>query len=292
MPPPKTGPTPSGASASTRPTRQRPVQSVRSESEEPSEDDQGATVAEQSTSGASSEIERLRQDLAQAYALLGQLRLSQHSVEPGQLLPTTETPPTIRPSEIRAASEAIYSDFARYAKTHKSEKTPRILELDDGTDPTFKQWQASVQDRLEVNSDHYRTERERMALVWGHTVGLAKGYLEPRYLSDNYQDRFQNAEEMIKLLKSCFVTGNEAAESRLLFDRLQMGEDDAFVLFKARFLSAAVRGQVPRSEWFHYLWTKITPGLRVPNLGFKRLWDNSFEQMVEHLTAYDMERGV
>ena len=95
---------------------------------------------------------------------------------------------------------------------------------------------------------------------------------------------------MIELLKSYFITGNEVAESRVLFDRLQMGKEETFALFKARFLSAAVKGQVPRSEWFHYLWVKITPGLRVPNLGFKRLWNYSFEKMVEHLTAYDMER--
>ena len=129
-----------------------------------------------------------------------------------------------------------------------------------------------------------------MALVWGHTTGLAKGYLEPQYLSDTTQERFRNAEEMVDLLKSYFITGNEIAESRAVFDRLQMGKEETFALFKARFLSAAVRGQVPKSEWFHYLWTKITPSLRVPNLGFKHQWKNSFEQMVEHLTAYDMER--
>jgi len=28
----------------------------------------------------------------------------------------------------------------------------------------------------------------------------------------------------------------------------------------------------------------------VPNLGFKHQWKSSFEQMVEHLTAFDMER--
>jgi hypothetical protein len=128
-----------------------------------------------------------------------------------------------------------------------------------------------------------------MALVWGHTSGLAKEYLEPRYLSDTDTDRFNTAETMIELLKSYFITGNEIAESRWNFDRLYMGEDESFASFKARFLSAAVKGQVPKSEWFHYLWTKISPTLRVQNIGFKQQWKNSFDDMVAHLTAYNME---
>jgi hypothetical protein len=130
-----------------------------------------------------------------------------------------------------------------------------------------------------------------MALVWGHTTGLAKEYLEPRYLSDTDQERFRDAEDMIALLKSYFITGNEKAESRTAFDRLHMEKNETFPAFKARFLSAAIKGQVPRSEWLHYLWSKITPALRTPNLGFKRQWNDSFELMVEHLTAFAVENN-
>jgi hypothetical protein len=129
-----------------------------------------------------------------------------------------------------------------------------------------------------------------MALVWGHTTGLAKEYLEPRYLSDSDQERFWDAEDMIALLKLYFITGNEKAESRSAFDCLQMEKNETFPIFKARFLSAAIKGQVPILECFYYLWTKVTLALRTPNLGFKRQWNDSFELMVEHLTAFDMER--
>lgn len=53
---------------------------------------------------------------------------------------------------------------------------------------------------------------------------------------------------MINLLKSYFITRNEVAESRAVFDRLQIGKEETFTLFKARFLSAAVKGQVLNSE--------------------------------------------
>lgn len=76
---------------------------------------------------------------------------------------------------------------------------------------------------------------------------------------------------MIELLQSYFITGNEQAESRAVFDQLHMERNEAFPVFKACFLSAAIRGSVPRSEWNYYMWMKITPALRVPSLGFKRL---------------------
>ena len=225
------------------------------------------------------EIAKLRQELAE---LRASLPPADHP------LPTTETPPMrFQHSPVaRLPSEPV----SLYAPPRLSERTPKIEVLTDGSNPSFSQWRASIEDRLEINSDHYPTGRARMALVWGHTSGLAKEYLEPQYLSDDDANRFRTTEEMIQLLKSYFVTGNEQAESRAVFDKLQMDKAETFPAFKSRFLSAAIKGQVPQSEWFHYLWTKLTPGLRIPNLGFKQQWHNSFPRMVEHLTAYDMER--
>ncbi|KAH7554700.1 hypothetical protein BM1_07361 [Bipolaris maydis] len=110
------------------------------------------------------------------------------------------------------------------------------------------------------------------------------------YLAELGEDRFETAEDMISLLKTYFVSGNEQAESRAAFHRLSMEKKETFPEFKARFISAAVKGSVSRLEWFFYLWEKITPALRMPNLGFKHLWAGSFEKMVQHLTAFDMER--
>ncbi|USP73300.1 uncharacterized protein yc1106_00574 [Curvularia clavata] len=243
------------------------------EEEEDSEEDE--------TSLLRAEIDRLNEQIA---------RLSrQNTAAPDQPLPSTESPPTI--------AEPTETQFGRYQsatpdllRVKLTERTPSIDNLSDGTEPTFRQWQASIEDRLTINADHYRSERARMALVWGHTTGIAKGYLEPQYLADSVEDRFQNAEDMIATLKSYFVSGNEQAESRAAFHRLLMDKKETFAEFKAKFISAAVKGSVSKSEWFFYLWEKITPALRVPNLGFKHQWNNSFDKMIQHLTAFDTER--
>jgi hypothetical protein len=115
-------------------------------------------------------------------------------------------------------------------------------------------------------------------------------YLEPGYLAETPGLEFRNAEEMINLLRTYFVTGNEKAEARQAFQNLKMDRGETVPIFKSRFISAAVKGAVPRSEWFFYLWEKILPAIRVPNMGFKHTWNDSFEVMVAHLTAYDVER--
>ncbi|ELR08457.1 hypothetical protein GMDG_00521 [Pseudogymnoascus destructans 20631-21] len=104
-----------------------------------------------------------------------------------------------------------------YKKSTISEK---IHPLSDGVEHTFLQWSASIRDRLVVNEDHYLTDVSRRALIWGTTTGLAKTYLEPQYLSATHG--FRSAEEMMDLLGSYYLTGNETEQARNLFDDLQI----------------------------------------------------------------------
>jgi hypothetical protein len=229
--------------------------------------------------------------LAQVQSLQAQLELlARRPPTADQPVPTTESPPINNRQSVAYPRDGSQSDSPAPYKIKLSERTPSIDSLSDGVEPTFLQWRASIRDRLDINADHYRNERARMALVWGHTASTAKEYLEPQYLATSDSLRFKNAEEMIELLASFFLSGNEAAEYRTAFQRLEMTSKETFPAFKARFISAAIRGRVHRDEWAMYLWEKITASLRAPNIGFKHLWNNSFDQMVSHLTAFDMER--
>ncbi|ELR02080.1 hypothetical protein GMDG_05241 [Pseudogymnoascus destructans 20631-21] len=141
---------------------------------------------------------------------------------------------------------------ARYKKSTLSERiTPR-----DGIEHTFLQWSTSIWDRLVVNEDHYLTDVSRRALIWGTTTGLAKTYLEPQYLSATYG--FCSAEEMMDLLGSYY-------------------------------LSAAITGQVSESEWFQYMWNKLTPQFRSSVAIIKNQWNGEYQTMVRELTTFDQE---
>ncbi|OAF60040.1 hypothetical protein VC83_03122 [Pseudogymnoascus destructans] len=188
-------------------------------------------------------------------------------VEERRTSPMRNTPETVQLPPLRNTRSPsiprMYSEDPpnRYKKSTISEK---ITPLSDGIEHTFMQWSASIRDRLVVNEDHYPTDVSRRALIWGTTTGLAKKYLEPQYLSATHG--FRSADEMMDLLGSYYLTGNETEQARNLFDDLQMGEkghtNETFSEFKARFQSAAITGQVTESEWFRF--TPAEPGRTQP----------------------------
>ncbi|ELR07999.1 hypothetical protein GMDG_08584 [Pseudogymnoascus destructans 20631-21] len=112
-------------------------------------------------------------------------------------------------------------------------------------------------------------------------TGLAKTYLEHQYLSATHG--FRSAEEMMHLLGSYYLTGNETEQARNLFDDLQIGEkghaSETFPEFKARFQSAAITGQVSESEWFQYMWNKLTPQFRSRVAIIKNQWNGDYQTM-------------
>lgn len=216
-------------------------------------------------------------------------------VEGRRTSPMRNTPETVQLPPLRNTRSPsiprMYSEDPpnRYKKSTISEK---ITPLSDGIEHTFMQWSASIRDRLVVNEDHYPTDVSRRALIWGTTTGLAKKYLEPQYLSATHG--FRSADEMMDLLGSYYLTGNETEQARNLFDDLQMGEkghtNETFSEFKARFQSAAITGQVTESEWFRYMWNKLTPQFRSRVAVIKSQWKGDYHTMVRELTAFDQER--
>jgi len=177
---------------------------------------------------------------------------------------------------------------------HQSKITEKIDPLDNGDSPTYRQWRISVRDRLLVNADRYDTPVTRKALIWGTTTGLARSYLEPRYQSDSMALAFIDAQDMIELLESYFLTGYETEDARNAFQALQMGGKDhhneTFAEFRGRFTSMAILGEIPASEQFYYMWEKITPQLRSSAAPLKRRWNYNFAEMAADLLALDKEK--
>ncbi|ELR08001.1 hypothetical protein GMDG_08586 [Pseudogymnoascus destructans 20631-21] len=113
-------------------------------------------------------------------------------------------------------------------------------------------------------------------------------------LRNTHSPSIPGAEEMMDLLGSYYLTGNETEQARNLFDDLKMGEkghaSETFPEFKARFQSAAITGQVSESEWFQYMWNKLTLQFRSRVAIIKNQWNGDYQTMVRELTAFDQER--
>jgi chemotaxis protein histidine kinase CheA len=174
-----------------------------------------------------------------------------------------------------------------------SKNVPEADPLDDGSDPTFRQWRASIHDKLRENADHFTSEQSRCTHVWLKTTGLARTYLTPRYTSTD--KKFVSVEEMLTCLETYFTTGTETEEARNRFNDMKMQDKghphENFPEFKARFLAEAIEGNVAESEWFQAMWNKILPRIRLQNVTMKGLWNENFSAMVQHLVRVEMERA-
>ena len=146
-----------------------------------------------------------------------------------------------------------------------SRNVPEADPLDDGTNPTFTQWRASIRDKFRENADHFATERSRCTHVWLKTTGLARAYLTPRYTSTDSQ--FKSVDEMLTCLETYFLTGTEKEEARNRFNDMHMQDkshsQENFPEFKARFLADVIEEGVPKSEWFYALWNKLPARIRL-----------------------------
>ena len=99
---------------------------------------------------------------------------------------------------------------------------------------------------------------------------------------------------MVDLLALYFLTRTESETARNEFHDLQMRDksnpNETFPEFKARFQSAAIKGNVSKSEWFFYMWEKLYHPLQIETRGLKMNWNGSYDAMVKHLTFIEMER--
>ena len=114
------------------------------------------------------------------------------------------------PSSLRNPSVPI-SNMTYRGSPRLSKNVPEADSLDDGSDPTFKQWRASIRDKFRENADHFASEQSRCTHVWLKTTGLARGYLTPRYTSTDSQ--FKSVDEMLTCLETYFLTGTEKEEA-------------------------------------------------------------------------------
>ena len=98
-----------------------------------------------------------------------------------ELLETRDTPASqVNPLDrLATVLEALAQRTA--LASSRSAKVADPLLLTDGTDPTFDNWKLQLQDKLEVNIDHFPTTRAKMAYVFSRTGRDAQTHLRPQY---------------------------------------------------------------------------------------------------------------
>jgi hypothetical protein len=178
-----------------------------------------------------------------------------------ELLETRDTPASQDDPSDRLATvlEALAQRTASASSRSAKVADPPLLT--DGTDPTFDNWKLQLQDKLEVNADHFPTARAKMAYVFGRTGGDAQTHLRPRYAQDS-ADPFLSEEEMIDHLSSIYEDPFKVQNARLDYKGLNMKTIETFSAFQTRFLHLAGQARIPQEDLLPDLFDKLTLDLQ------------------------------
>ncbi|RJE17280.1 hypothetical protein PHISCL_10383, partial [Aspergillus sclerotialis] len=106
--------------------------------------------------------------------------------------------------------------------------------LIDGQDPTFELWELRVRDKLDANSDHFPTARQRLAFVKGRCSGEAASHLLHRS-RPGAADPYDDAEDVIQHLKMIYDDVNKDQKAMSRFYKLQIKNSDNFQKFLSEF---------------------------------------------------------
>jgi hypothetical protein len=107
-------------------------------------------------------------------------------------------------------------------KEHKSKALPDPEQLSDGTDLTWTSWKLDILSKLEVNADHFRTEKARKAYIFNRTTGDARGHwhLTPKFTPrptalDSARPVYDNLRRQeLSRLGACFECGQPGHMAR------------------------------------------------------------------------------
>jgi hypothetical protein len=157
--------------------------------------------------------------------------------------------------------------------------------LDTGENPTYKQWTDLIDGKMYGNRNWWKTEPERMFDVLSMTKGKARDYLHARWGPDSY-DPFLNTADMFEFLKQNFTNPNEVREAKDAYAELKQGSTP-FPKFRVQFLTLAMQGHIPRSEFKDDLFRKLNP--RVRELLSSNARHLTYEQLCEYALDVDIE---
>jgi len=193
-------------------------------------------------------------ELVAANAEIERLRELLEAREP--LTPSEESSDTQRLATVlKALAQRTALASSRSAKV----ADPPLLT--DGTDPTFDNWKLQLQDKLEVNADHFPTTRAKMAYVFGRTGGDTQTHLRPQYTQDS-ADPFLSGKKIIVHLSSIYKDPFKVQNARLDYKSLNIKTTETFSAFQTRFLHLAGQARIPQEDLIPDLFDKLTLDLQ------------------------------
>lgn len=175
-------------------------------------------------------------------------------------VPSEESPSSSGSSDTSSSDSSDKSSRRGRRKSRSRRKSTKIADPEkfEGTDkPQFKHWKSDVLDKLSANKDHYRTETDRMRLVWSVLGGKAKEALFPRYRT-THPDAFKTVKEMMETLAMAYEDPDRLERAKEAWYYCAMRENEPVQQFALRFRNLAADAEITASEQINGLGRKLT----------------------------------
>jgi len=112
----------------------------------------------------------------------------------------------------------------------------------------FEQWLDAIEDKLEINADHFPTDRARMAYIKSRMGGVSAAELAP-YLRSSHPEQIVTLDRLLEHLREQYSDPNRAEQAIDDFRKLEMAPGDDFLAFKNKFVRLAGECGEPRTKW-------------------------------------------
>ncbi|KAK4183284.1 hypothetical protein QBC35DRAFT_348280, partial [Podospora australis] len=125
---------------------------------------------------------------------------------------------------------------------------------------SFSSWFRQLNNKLQVNADHFQNDFHKMVYVESRLGGAAMRTIEP-YLDDHHPNKVSTTEELLNLLEAEYRDPTLYQKSVSAFNQLVMGDNENFDHFKNRFVRLAGEARRVKADWKNELHMRLNQGL-------------------------------
>ena len=162
-------------------------------------------------------------------------------------------------AQARATPAASLANTTNGGK--RSPKHPDPPTLTNGQDPTYVDWALAIQDKLQVNEDHFNGQAAQALHVISRTGGNAAGHINA-YRTGGKSNYFQTPLAVIEVLEDIYGDPDRERNARRAYAKLRQAPDQAFNIFYSEFKKQASYLSYEEKTLIDDLKDKVTIRLR------------------------------
>lgn len=162
----------------------------------------------------------------------------------------------------------------RVQRSAKAESPPVWYGEKSKDTVAFKVWLRKLQNKMEMNADHYPGDRGKVMAIESFLGGQAAN-TAGAFLDTSHPEYISTPDQFIQWLTDEYGDPNEKQKAKIEWIELIMKKNDTFTDFKNEFVRKAGARQLPRGEWKSEMHDKMALVPRLRNSLFEKARDDN-----------------